>query len=313
MDISILLFLQDFRNGWGKVFADFFLKMTFFGELNTVLVMMAMIYWAINKELGTYLLMGWSGNRLINGALKVTACAYRPWIRDARIIPYGNSIKTATGYSFPSGHVMNASTVFGGIAVHKNMPTVLRIFALLFVLLVALSRMFLGVHTPQDVIVGVAAGMLVMFLIFMMMQWIEKHTDKDWIVALIGTGLLIMLAIYAAVKPYPIDYDAEGKILVDGAKMANDTFKGVGWGIAFLLGWVLERRFVKFSTDISLEKKLTRIVIGLICYYVVSMIIVPLIKSWIDGYAGTIISCFIQMFFVSFIFPFGIKFFEKKE
>ena len=114
MDLNILLALQDFRNGAGSVLADFLLKMTFLGELNTVIIMMAIIYWSVSKELGTYLMMGWSGNRLVNGVLKVTFCAYRPWIRDARIIPYGNSISTATGYFFPSGHTMNGATIFGG-------------------------------------------------------------------------------------------------------------------------------------------------------------------------------------------------------
>ena len=46
--------------------------MTFFGEINTVLVIMAVIYWSFSKEFGTYLLMGWSGNRIANGFLKVT-------------------------------------------------------------------------------------------------------------------------------------------------------------------------------------------------------------------------------------------------
>ena len=63
------------------------------------------------------------------------------------------------------------------------------------------------------------------------------------------------MAIYAGVKPYPIAKDAAGNVLVDGAKMANDTFKGVGWCAAFLTGWILERRFVQFPTNIFLERK----------------------------------------------------------
>ena len=117
MDIDILPVLQEFRNGAGAFLTDFLSKMTFLGELNTVLVIMAAVYRSVDKEFGTFLLMGWSGNRLVNGVLKVTACAYRPWIRDARIVPYGNSMSTATGYSFPSGHTMNAATVYGGGAV----------------------------------------------------------------------------------------------------------------------------------------------------------------------------------------------------
>ena len=58
MDIDILLVLQEFRNGAGAFLADFLSKMTFLGELNTVIVVMAVIYWAISKEFGAYLLMG---------------------------------------------------------------------------------------------------------------------------------------------------------------------------------------------------------------------------------------------------------------
>ena len=90
MDINILLALQDFRNGAGAFLADFFSKMTFLGELTTAMVLMAVVYWSVSKDCGSYLLMGWSGNRLVNGVLKVTACAYRPWIRNARIVPFGN-------------------------------------------------------------------------------------------------------------------------------------------------------------------------------------------------------------------------------
>lgn len=69
--------------------------------------------------------------------LKVTVCAYRPWVRDARIVPHGNSIITATGYSFPSGHTMNAATVFGGGAVRKDLPGLLRMVLGITVVLVS--------------------------------------------------------------------------------------------------------------------------------------------------------------------------------
>ena len=103
---------------------------------------MAIMYWSVSKEMGTYLMMGWSGNRLVNGVLKITACAYRPWIRDARILPYGDSITTATGYSFPGGHTMNGATVFGGGMMRKEMPKLLRVVLGVIVVLIAFSRNF---------------------------------------------------------------------------------------------------------------------------------------------------------------------------
>ena len=208
MDINILLSLQEFRNGAGGILTDFLAKMTFLGELNSALVIMALIYWCVSKELGSYLLMGWSGNRLVNGALKVTVCAYRPWIRDARILPYGNSISTATGYSFPSGHTMNGATVFGGGAMRKELPGILRIVLGLILALIAFSRLFLGVHTPQDVLVGAGAGLLVMWLTLKLMRWVDSHPEKDRLVVCIGTMLGLAVALYAAFKSYPADYDA---------------------------------------------------------------------------------------------------------
>ncbi len=93
--------------------------------------------------------------------------------------------------------------------------------------------------------------------------------------------------------------------------MANDTFKGVGWCIAFLTGWILERRFVRFSTDIPMMKRITRLTVGLLSYYAVSTILVPVLKNWISGVPGTFVSCYLQMFYVTFIFPWLVKRFEK--
>jgi len=303
--------LQDFRNGTGAFGAEFLSKMTFFGELNTVIVIMAIIYWGVSKDFGAYLLMGWSGNRLVNGALKVTACAYRPWIRDARIVPYGNTITTATGYSFPSGHTMNAATLYGGGALRKDLPRTLRITLGLIVVLIAFSRNYLGVHTPQDTLVGILAGMLVMGLTDRLIKWVEAHPGKDITVAGIGVALAVAVAVYAAFKSYPADYDEAGKLLVDGVRMANDTFKGAGWCAACLIGWVLERRFVGFSTDISMLQRVSRVTMGLLSYYAVSLILVPLIKGLLPGAAGTIASCFVQMLYVSFLFPWLVKRLEK--
>ena len=313
MDIDILLGLQDFRNGAGSFLAEFLKKMTFLGELNTTLVLLAVVYWCVHKELGVYLMMGWGGNRLVNGALKITVCAYRPWIRDPRVVPYGDSMTTATGYSFPSGHATNAGAVFGGGAVRRDCPGALRAALLAVVMLVAFSRIFLGVHTPQDVLVGAGISLLVMWLTVRLMRWIEAHPDRDWIVLCAGIGLCALLAVYAALKPYPVDYDAEGKLIVDGAKMANDTFKAIGWTAAFLTGWFLERRFVGFSTEVSLPRKLARGVIGLLGFYAVSLILVPGIKQWLPGPIGTAVSCFAQMLYISFLFPWLIMRFEKTE
>ena len=313
MDISILLALQDFRNGVGACLVSFMTKMSFIGEMNTVLIIMALIYWCVSKGFGQYLLLGWSANRVVNGFLKVTACIYRPWIRDVRIVPDSNALAEATGYSFPSGHSMNAASLYGGGAIRKELPGALRIVLGVIVALIAFSRCFLGVHTPQDILVGTGAGLLVMWLTVKLIAWVEAHPGKDILVMCVGIAISVAVAVFAAVKSYPADYDAAGKLLVDGAKMANDTYKGVGWGIGFLMGWILERRYIRFSTDVHMMTRITRLTTGLLGYYAVSLILIPLLKGWIPGAGGTIITCFIQMFYVSFIFPWCMKFLEHSQ
>ncbi|MBR0032633.1 MAG: phosphatase PAP2 family protein [Treponema sp.] len=313
MDINILLLLQEFRNGAGSCLANFMSKMSFIGEMNTVLIIMALVYWCVNKELGKYLLMGWSGNRIVNGLLKVTACVYRPWIRDVRIVPNSDALTAATGYSFPSGHSMNAASLYGGGAIRKELSKALRLVLGLIVAFIAFSRIFLGVHTPQDILVGVGVGLLVMWLTAKLLAWVENHPGKDILVMCASIAVAVAVAIFAALKSYPMDYDANGKLLVDGAKMANDTYKGVGWCIGFFVGWVLERRYIGFSTDVPMAVRMTRLTTGLLSYYAVSLILIPLLKSGISGQAGTIVTCFIQMFYVTFVFPFCIKHFEMEK
>ncbi len=312
MDIDILLILQEFRNGAGACLTDFMTKMSFIGEMNTVLIITALIYWCADKEFGKYLLMGWSGNRVVNGLLKVTACVYRPWIRDVRIVPDKDALALATGYSFPSGHSMNAASLFGGGAIRKELSKGLRITLGIFVVLIAFSRIFLGVHTPQDILVGAGAGLLVMWLTGKLLAWVDKNPGKDILVACIGIAAAVAIAVFAAVKSYPMDYNEAGELLVDGAKMANDTYKGVGWCVGFLLGWILEKRFVGFSTDVPMITRITRLATGLLSYYAVSLILNPLLKSLIPGVGGTVTTCFIQMFYVTFVFPLCIKHFERK-
>lgn len=311
MGLNYLLALQDFRNGVGACLNSFMLKMSFIGEMNTVLIIMALIYWCVSKPFGNYLLMGWSGNRVLNGFLKVTACVYRPWIKDPRIVPDKQALEAATGYSFPSGHSVNAASLFGGSAIRKELPKVLRIVLAVIAILIVFSRNYLGVHTPQDVLVGLLSGLAVMWLAGKLLAWVGQHPEKDIMVMCIGIAIAVAVAVFAAVKPYPVDYDAAGNLLVDGAKMANDTYKGAGWCIGFLAGWVLEKRYIGFSTDIPMMTRLTRLTTGLLGYYAISLILLPLLKQWVPGAGGTVVSCFVQMFYVSFLFPLCVKLFER--
>ena len=288
MDIDILLILQRFRNGAGGVFASFFSKMTYLGETPAVILIMAVIYWSLDRRTGTYLMLGWSMNRLLNGLLKVTVCAYRPWIRDARIIPYGDSVTTATGYSFPSGHSANAASVYGGMLIRKDLSKALRYAMGALVLLVPFSRIYLGVHTPQDAAAGTAAGLMTMIFSLWVMKRTEADPAKERTAVITVLIMATAVSAYAALKSYPEDY-VDGKLIVDGTKMARDTFKGAGGCCGFLAGWMLQRRFAGFSTDVPMGVRVSRSAAGIPFFYAVDLIIAPAVSGLIGGAAGAFI------------------------
>ncbi len=313
MDLAFLAVMQSFREGAGAFLNSFLNQMTELGDKAVVPVLLALVYWCISKEFGTYLLLGYHWNRLVNGFLKVTACAYRPWIRQPSLIPDADAVKGATGYSFPSGHSMNAATIFGGVAVNKKINKSLRIAGLVIMLLIGFSRLYMCVHTPQDVLVGLILGCIVMYFACRALPHIENSKNGDIITATISIVIAIAIAVYASLKSYPVDYDEAGQILVDGAKMAEDTFKAVGWNLGFFIGWIIERRFVKFSSEGSIQARCLRLFCGLGLYYFFNLSILPLIKNAIGGNVGIIVNCLLQMLFIVLLYPMCVKAVQKKR
>lgn len=305
--MEFLYQLQSFREIAGNIFTAFFQKMTFFGELNTTLVLLAIIYWCIDKKTGKYLMTGWCWNRLLNGFLKITACVYRPWILDSRIVPDETALATATGYSFPSGHSVNCSSVFGGIALKKYIKKTLRVLCGIIILLVCFSRLYLCVHTLKDVLVGVCCALLIMWFSRIILEKTENKKNADLFIAAISIAISIAIAFYAQLKSYPVDYDANGKILVEGIKMASDCFKGIGWTLGFFVGSILEKRFVNFTSDGTIQHRAIRLIGGLLGFYFVNFILCSIIKMYITGTAATIVTSFIVMLYITLGFPYIIK------
>ena len=110
-----------------------------------------------------------------------------------------------------------------------------------------------------------------------------------------------------------MDYDAAGKLIVDPAKMALESFKNAGFSIGILLSWVIERRFINFSTDGSVDSKIARIIGGAIglelLYYFIGPNIAPLFAKQV----GSFIVYFIFPVYFIVVVPFFIKFFQNRR
>jgi membrane-associated phospholipid phosphatase len=100
-----------------------------------------------------------SGAGLLNGLLKFSFARVRPSSYFDYPLPGSPS--------FPSGHALYAASVFGGLAVlltarmeNRLHQFLVWLFAVSLILLVGLSRVYLGVHYPSDVLAGYAIGVI---------------------------------------------------------------------------------------------------------------------------------------------------------
>ena len=306
LDIRYLLFLQDFRNSIHDAWTPFMEFVSTFATRYLILAVL-FIYWAVNKRAGLFAIASMCLTLAVNQLIKLTACVYRPWIRDARIVPAGDSITTATGYSFPSGHTATAAPQFGGMAVtagrkHKWIP----VLCILGTLLIAFSRNYLGVHTPQDVFVAICETVLCLIVMHKIFSYLEKHPEKEDLFLIAGILFGAVSIAYITFKQYPMTY-VDGKLLVDPQKMMNDGYGDIAFLIAFCIGRFIERKWIKFEpTGINVPGILLWAVGGVIFVLLNNNIGKPL-DTMLGSHWGHFARRMITILYYTALYPLVIK------
>ena len=311
MDIDYLLLLQEFRNAIGGALDPFMEWVSYFVLSIGAYILFGGIYWCINKKVGFEMILTVSGGKVVSQAFKNTFCVSRPWIKDARIIPAGDAMRTATGYSFPSGHTHIATAIFGSIAIWQRKRKWLAAISIICMLFVMFSRNYLGVHTPQDVIVGFLLCVVCIFISKKIMKWADEKTNRDIFVLVIGLIISAVFIIYCEFKPYPIDYKADGSILVDPFNMITDCYEAVGAFVGFLIGWVLERHFIKFENAKNALTRLIRLVIGTITTYIIITLMSSPIILALGVHWGKFVFQILLFLWVIAVVPFLFNLAEK--
>lgn len=306
--IDYLLYLQNFRDVSHHIFDNFFIYITLFGELTIPIILICIIYWCINKRTGQFILSSWLAGFTINILAKVTACIYRPWILDCRVHPLPQSIPAATGYSFPSGHTSGVVSVWGATALSYWNKKWLRYLCFAIIVCVMVSRNYLGVHTPQDVIVSFILTALIILVMHKIMSWVEAGESKenrDLIFAGGLTTLVILTMCYMWFKSYPIHY-LFGKILYDPEGMKLLELSRSGFFFGAIIGWLVERRFVGYDPNKgSLLSKIIKTVLGL--SVIVGLCSAMPAISETFGTFGKFIQMGIIGLFITGIYPFLLK------
>ena len=310
MDMTYLLWLQDFRMSINDALTPFVNNLSTFA-VTYIVLLPVFVYWCLDKKKGMFILFSWKLSQTINAVLKLTACIYRPWIRDSRIIPANNAIARSGGYSFPSGHTMMCTPIYGGLAaITKNKA--LRYFLVFMILLTMISRNYLGVHTPQDVLVGFVFGLLAIWIGQKVFAYLETHPEKDVLfmvfAVLAGAGTLI----YVTYKPYPLDY-VDGKLLVDPSKMTIDSWGDAGGFAVFGILWYIESRYIKFEPAGWNFKGVLLGVIGMIPLGWALVHLDGVMMSMMEVHLGRLVSQTIMLCWMMIVWPLVIKLFTGRK
>lgn len=118
-----------------------------------------------------------AGSAILNGILKHLF---------QRVRPDFHRLINIEGYSFPSGHAMNAFTVYSIISflLWRHIPSklgrvMLILFSIVMILTIGVSRIYLGVHYPSDIVGGYfASGFWVTTAIMFFQYYQEKRYNK---------------------------------------------------------------------------------------------------------------------------------------
>lgn len=230
MAIEIIKWLQSFSN---PVLDFLFIWITQLGEETILILFFTWIYWYYDKEFGRMLGIGLVSTLIVNNGFKEFFDMPRPIGEDGI---FSLRVETATGKSFPSGHSQLSATMYTMIRTKFNQRW-LKILCSLAILLVGISRMYLGLHYPQDVLAGWIIGIGIAVVIYF-----GFGTGKViyWYAAVLLVGLAFL----------PFSY-------------SEDYYKSFGLMIGLILGFIIEERFVDFQKPESITGAMARMIVGI--------------------------------------------------
>ncbi|KOP63661.1 phosphatase PAP2 family protein (plasmid) [Priestia megaterium] len=174
-DSTVISFIQGFESPTLTMIMKFF---SFIGSTSSVIVLSLFILFFLYKVLHhrseLILFIGVVlGSSILNLILKLFFHRARPDLH--RLIEIH-------GYSFPSGHAMSAFAVYGVLSflLWRHIPTrsgrsILTIISITMIILIGISRIYLGVHYPSDIIGGyLASGFWLTLAIWFYQRYQEK-------------------------------------------------------------------------------------------------------------------------------------------
>lgn len=276
------------------------------GEETVFIVASIIVFWCISKKCGYYMLtVGFSG-LILNQFLKLWFRIPRPWVKDPDFTIVESAREAATGYSFPSGHTQDAFAMLGCPATYsKNKWIKCVLYAL--VLVVSFSRMYLGVHTPLDVGVSFALGLILMIVMYPMFRDMEEKPKNTYILFSVFIVLALAFVLFVEFYRFPADIDLEN--LASGKKSA---YMILFCALAMLLVYHVDRTKLQFPTDAVWWAQLIKLALGLGITLAIKVgLKAPLLKLCGGHDIATGLRYFAIIIFGGIVWPMTFKWFSK--
>lgn len=301
--MEFLYFLENLRTP----FLDgVFSLITHLGEETFFIILGLFVFWCVNKKEGYYLLtVGFVGT-IFNQFLKLWFRIPRPWIKDSSFTIVEAARNQATGYSFPSGHTQSSVGVWGALARwNKNLP--FRIICIALCVLVPFSRMYLGVHTPMDVLVSVLIALILIFGIYPVFH---KQFESKRAMRIIFSSMVLLSVIFLIfVSFYDFPKDIDINNLKSGIKNA---YKLLGCTVGVFISYEFNEKFNDFETKASVVGQILKFVIGIIPVIIIKEGMKPVLSCIFgEWYIKDSIRYFILVLFAGCIWPLTFGWFSK--
>lgn len=301
--MSFLYVLERIRN---PVLDVFFSTITHFGEETIFILLAVVFFWCIDKKQGYYLLsIGFIGT-VLNQFLKIFFRIPRPWVKDPSFTIVESARAEATGYSFPSGHTQISVGVYGAVA-RWNKNRFLRILCIALCVLVPLSRLYLGVHTPLDVGVSIAIALTLIFGLYPLIN--KCFENKNAMRSLLAVMVVFSLGLIAFVSIYPFPSDVDPNNLKNAVE---NGYKMLGCSAGIFVVYEVDEKFIQFDTSASVPAQCIKLVAGMIPVLLIKSVLkAPLYALCGGNVIADALRYFLIVLFIGCVWPLTFKWFSK--
>ena len=231
---------------------------TYLGDEICFMVFAVGVFWCVSKRMGYYLMtVGFFGT-ILSQFLKILCAVPRPWVKDPGFTIVESARAGASGYSFPSGHTQNAVATYGGMARYTN-KTWLRVLLIALTVLVAFSRMYLGVHTPLDVGAALAIGGVLVLALYPVM---EEADRRPWVLTWVIAFMVVCSGAFVAYLYLRGDTGATAEDTANYVSALENAWKLTGATLGMLIANIADRKYVRFETQAVWWAQLIKLAVG---------------------------------------------------